>query len=205
MLFLYKTLNQLLLKNRSLLWLQCLKCYGITYSSGGEESLRLLCLFYFLFFWHQGGVKQALICSNAVKVTKPSLNSRAIYQALLRHKCKLDWLQISSIYALSQKKKQTQTYYLRKSKEANNSWAEPYKKTKNVLQFLPRKIDKHVYFQRKKKVIFLRNGEVKIFVVLQLNKIISILFCMLTFTSWLTPPASHMACISANAMIFLLT
>lgn len=56
--FLYKTLKHASIeKPSSLLWLQCRKYYRITYHSGGEESLRWLCVFCFLFSWQWGGDK----------------------------------------------------------------------------------------------------------------------------------------------------
>lgn len=69
-----------------------------------KKALGGFACFAFSFPGSGEGIKQALICSNAVKVTKSSLNSRAICQALLRHKCKQDWLQIKSVMLYLRKK-----------------------------------------------------------------------------------------------------
>lgn len=77
---------------------------GLLTTREGKKALGGFACFVFSFPGSVEELKQALIFSNAVKVTKPPLNSRPICRVLLRHKCKQDRWQINSIYALSQKK-----------------------------------------------------------------------------------------------------
>jgi len=61
---------------------------GLHTTLEGKKPLGVFACFAFSFPGSGEGMKQTLICWNAIKVTKQSLNSGAICQDLLRHKCK---------------------------------------------------------------------------------------------------------------------